>query len=186
LAYFGTLFAVRVPWLEFLRGLLWPRLRLDHDFWMTVVAVLGTTISPYLFFWQASQEVEDTKAEPLREPLLKQPDQGPSALARVRTDTLFGMAVSNLVALAILVTFAATLHASGSVDVGTAAQAAEALRPVAGSWAFGLFAIGVVGTGLLSVPVLAGSAPLPTSYNSTPSRRSSGQPSSTASRQLPS
>ncbi len=158
LAYFGTLFAVRVPWIEFLRGLVWPRWTLDQDAWMTVVAILGTTISPYLFFWQAAQEVEDTKTQPLREPLLKRPHQGADALARIRLDTLIGMGVSNLVALAILVTFASTLHASGTRDVGTAAQAAEALRPVAGTWAFALFAVGVIGTGLLSVPVLAGSA----------------------------
>jgi Mn2+/Fe2+ NRAMP family transporter len=157
LAYFGTLFAVRVSWLELLAGLL-PRWRTSSDFWMMVVAILGTTISPYLFFWQAEQEVEDTKALPLREPLLEAPDQGPSALARIRLDTLLGMAASNLVALAILVTFAATLHTNGSHEIGTAAQAAEALRPIAGTWAFALFSIGIIGTGLLSVPVLAGSA----------------------------
>jgi Mn2+/Fe2+ NRAMP family transporter len=123
-----------------------------------VVAILGTTISPYLFFWQAGQEVEDTKAEPLRQPLLKQPKQASVALARIRVDTLVGMAFSNLVALAILITSAATLHAQGLVHIETAAQAAAALRPVAGSSAFVLFALGIVGTGLLSVPVLAGSA----------------------------
>ena len=158
LAYFGTLLAVRVPWPELLRGLAWPRARLDHEFWTTVVAILGTTISPYLFFWQAAQEVEDTKSEPLREPLLREPRQAAGALARIRIDTLVGMGFSNLVALAIMVTFAATLHARGVTDVGTAAQAAEALRPVAGTWAFALFAVGVIGTGLLSVPVLAGAA----------------------------
>ena len=157
-AYFGTLFAVRVPWGELLAGLVLPRWQSSRDFWMTVVAILGTTISPYMFFWQAAQEVEDTKALPLREPLLESPHQAPDALARIRVDTLLGMAVSNLVALAILVTFAATLHVGGTREIGTAAQAAEALRPIAGVWAFGLFAIGVIGTGLLSVPVLAGSA----------------------------
>lgn len=157
-AYFGTVFAVRVPWSELLAGLVLPRWQSSRDFWMTVVAILGTTISPYMFFWQAAQEVEDTKAQPRREPLLESPRQAPDALARIRMDTLLGMAVSNLVALAILVTFAATLHVGGTQEIGTAAQAAEALRPIAGSWAFGLFAIGVIGTGLLSVPVLAGSA----------------------------
>ena len=157
-AYFGTLVTVRIPWGELVRGLLWPQLSLNRDFWLMGVAVLGTTISPYLFFWQAAQEVEDTKARPSREPLLRAPGQAPQAIARIRADTLVGMAFSNLVGLAILVTSAVTLHAHGLEDVGTAAQAAEALRPVAGTWAFMLFALGIVGTGLLSVPVLATSA----------------------------
>jgi Mn2+/Fe2+ NRAMP family transporter len=123
-----------------------------------VVAILGTTISPYLFFWQAGQEVEDTKAHPQRVPLKGNPKQGPSALARIRLDTLVGMGVSNLVGLAILVTAAATLPTSGIKEVDTAAQAAQALRPLAGDFAFALFALGIVGSGLLSVPVLAGSA----------------------------
>jgi Mn2+/Fe2+ NRAMP family transporter len=123
-----------------------------------VVAILGTTISPYLFFWQAAQEVEDTKAEPVWEPLLKRPAQGPDALRRIQFDTLLGMGFSNLIALAIMTTTAATLHVHGVREVATAAQAAEALRPLAGAGAFTLFALGIVGTGLLSVPVLAGSA----------------------------
>lgn len=157
-AYFGTLATVRIPWGDLLRGLVWPALSVHRDFWLTVVAILGTTISPYLFFWQAAQEVEDTKAHPVSEPLLKKPSQAPEAIARIRADTLIGMAFSNLVGLAILVTSAVTLHAHGVKDIGTAAQAAEALRPVAGTWASALFALGVIGTGLLSVPVLAGSA----------------------------
>ncbi len=158
LAYFGTLATVRMPWVELARGLIWPHWSADRNFWLTVVAIFGTTISPYLFFWQAAQEVEDTKTRPQRRPLLKEPEQGPSALARIRTDTLLGMAFSNLVAIAILASSAVTLHAHGMDEVGTAAQAAEALRPIAGTWAFVLFTLGVVGTGLLSVPVLAGSA----------------------------
>jgi NRAMP (natural resistance-associated macrophage protein)-like metal ion transporter len=158
LAYFGTLFIVPIPWGSLLRNLISPHLTGGHDFWLTVVAVLGTTISPYLFFWQASQEVEDTRADPVRRPLLKAPWQGPDALARIRVDTLAGMGFSNLVSLAILITSAVTLHSRGVSDVGTAAQAAEALRPVAGTQAFLLFAVGIIGTGLLSVPVLAGSA----------------------------
>jgi NRAMP (natural resistance-associated macrophage protein)-like metal ion transporter len=157
-AYFGTLATVHIPWGELLTGLVWPHWSSSRDFWLTVVAILGTTISPYLFFWQAAQEVEDTKTKPLREPLLREPGQAPDALARIRTDTLVGMGFSNLVALAILVTSAATLHAQGLTEVTTAAQAAQALRPVAGTWAFVLFAVGIIGTGLLSVPVLAGSA----------------------------
>jgi NRAMP (natural resistance-associated macrophage protein)-like metal ion transporter len=157
-AYFATACVVHVPWRQFFQGLLWPKLTLDADFWLTVVAILGTTISPYLFFWQAAQEVEDTKAEPRRQPLRDQPSQGPGALARIRLDTLVGMGMSNLVALAILVTAAATLHESGVRNLTSAAQAAEALRPLAGQAAFALFALGIIGTGLLSVPVLAGSA----------------------------
>jgi NRAMP (natural resistance-associated macrophage protein)-like metal ion transporter len=157
-AYFAAVCVVHVAWGEFLRGLLWPHFALSQEFWLTVVAVLGTTISPYLFFWQASQEVEDTKTEPRRRPLRHDPAQGPNALARIRLDTLVGMGVSNLVALAIMATAAATFHVKGIHQLDSAAQAAEALRPIAGSFAFGLFALGIIGTGLLSVPVLAGSA----------------------------
>lgn len=157
-AYFAALLMVHVQWNELLRGLLWPRFSFGRDSWMMVVAVLGTTISPYLFFWQAAQEVEDTKAKPERVPLRRAPGQAPSALARIQLDTVIGMAFSNLVALAILVTAAATLNKSGVHEVDSAAQAAEALRPIAGSFAFAVFALGIVGTGLLAVPVLAGSA----------------------------
>lgn len=157
-AYFAVLFFVKVPWIAFLHGLLIPRLRLDRDFWLVVVAILGTTISPYLFFWQAAQEVEDTKEHPQREPLRDEPTQARSALARIQLDTVVGMGLSNLVALAILVTAAATLWAAGIHEVTSAAQAASALKPMAGSFAFAIFAIGIVGTGLLAVPVLAGSA----------------------------
>jgi Mn2+/Fe2+ NRAMP family transporter len=149
---------VEVPWGELARGLFIPSLSSDVNFWTTVVAILGTTISPYLFFWQASQEVEDIKAVPEREPLVKKPRQGPDALERIRLDTYVGMALSNLVGLAIIVTTAATLHAAGVTDIDTSGQAAEALRPIAGEFAFGVFTLGIVGTGLLSVPVLAGSA----------------------------
>jgi Mn2+/Fe2+ NRAMP family transporter len=127
-------------------------------FWTTVVAVLGTTISPYLFFWQAAQEVEDIRAVAERKPLVKKPRQGADAMQRIRIDTYVGMAFSNLIALAIIITTAATLHASGVTQVETSSQAAEALRPLAGPLAFWLFALGIIGTGLLAVPVLAGSA----------------------------
>lgn len=157
-AYFAAVCVVHVPWLEFLRGLVLPRLTLDRDFWLMVVAILGTTISPYLFFWQASQEVEDTKAKPVEQPLSVAPEQGPRALERIRLDTMVGMGVSNMVALAIMVTAAATLHRAGTTSIDSAAQAAEALRPIAGGAAFALFALGIIGTGLLAVPVLAGSA----------------------------
>jgi NRAMP (natural resistance-associated macrophage protein)-like metal ion transporter len=157
-SYFAVLFVVHFSWFALLKGLVWPALSLDRYFWLTVVAILGTTISPYLFFWQAAQEVEDTKAESVQEPLRRRPKQGPAALARIRLDTAVGMGFSNLVALAILATTAATLHAAGIHAVTSAAQAADALRPLAGRFAFALFAVGIIGTGLLSVPVLAGSA----------------------------
>ncbi len=158
LAYVATVLVVHVPWPAFLKGLLWPTFTHERGFWLMIVAVLGTTISPYLFFWQAAQEVEDTKAVPLEKPLLKDPKQAPAALARIRLDTIVGMALSNVIALAIMVTCAATLHEHSVHSVDTAAQAAESLRPIAGNLAFALFALGIVGTGLLSVPVLAGSA----------------------------
>ncbi|MEO7208187.1 MAG: Nramp family divalent metal transporter [Steroidobacteraceae bacterium] len=157
-AYFAALLVVHVSWIEFARGLVLPTFSKTQDFWMMVVAILGTTISPYLFFWQAAQEVEDTKAHPKQVSLLENPRQGKRALARIQLDTLVGMGFSNLVALAILVTGAATLHASGITQIDTAAQAAEALRPIAGNFAFAVFSVGIIGTGLLSIPVLAGSA----------------------------
>jgi Mn2+/Fe2+ NRAMP family transporter len=157
-AYFGTAMVVKVPWGEVAWGLFVPALSSDGAFWTTVVAILGTTISPYLFFWQASQEVEDIRAIPEREPLVDRPGQGPSALERIRLDTYVGMAFSNLVALAIIITTAATLNAAGVTDIDSAEAAAQALRPVAGPLAFTIFTLGIVGTGLLAVPVLAGSA----------------------------
>jgi Mn2+/Fe2+ NRAMP family transporter len=157
-AYFGTVMVVEIPWAEAARGFFIPTFLPDAAFWTTVVAVLGTTISPYLFFWQASQEVEDIRAEPERKPLVKAPHQEPDAIERIRLDTFVGMAFSNLVALAILFTTAATLHGNGITTIESSTQAAEALRPVAGPFAFALFALGIIGTGLLAVPVLAGSA----------------------------
>jgi NRAMP (natural resistance-associated macrophage protein)-like metal ion transporter len=157
-AYVATVCVVHVQWLEFAKGMLWPRLSFEREFWLTVVAILGTTISPYLFFWQAAQEVEDTKAEPRDRPLREDPAEGPSALARIKLDTLVGMGFSNFVALAILVTAAATLHQAGITQIDSAARAAQALQPIAGHLAVILFSIGIIGTGLLSIPVLAGSA----------------------------
>jgi Mn2+/Fe2+ NRAMP family transporter len=157
-AYFGTLMVIRIPWGTVAWGILVPTFASDGAFWTTVVAILGTTISPYMFFWQAAQEVEDIKTIPERQPLVLKPRQGPDALARIRLDTLVGMALSNLVGLAIMITAAATLQAAGLTTIETSSQAAEALKPIAGSFAFALFTLGIVGTGLLSVPVLAGSA----------------------------
>jgi len=158
LAYFAALCVVHVQWLGLLKGLFWPHVAFTREFWLTVVAILGTTISPYLFFWQAAQEVEDAKSPPRDKPLREDPAAGPGALARIELDTSIGMGLSNLVALAILVTSAATLHQAGISEVGSAAQAAEALRPLAGNLAAALFSVGIIGTGLLSIPVLAGSA----------------------------
>jgi Mn2+/Fe2+ NRAMP family transporter len=152
-AYFGTVMVVNVPWKEAALGFLIPTFSRDATFWTMVVAVLGTTISPYLFFWQASQEVEDIAEVPERQALTKAPRQGPDANERIGIDTYVGMAFSNLVALAIMVTTAATLHAAGKTDIQTSSQAAEALKPVAGEFAFAIFSLGIIGTGLLAVPV---------------------------------
>ena len=131
---------------------------MDKDFISTLVAVLGTTISPYLFFWQASQEAEDLRVKPNRDPLTAAPEQAPAAFERIRLDTCVGMGLSNVVALAVILTTAATLHANGTTDIATSQQAAEALKPVVGEFAFLIFALGIIGTGFLAVPVLAGSA----------------------------
>jgi NRAMP (natural resistance-associated macrophage protein)-like metal ion transporter len=157
LGYFATLAMVHVPWGEVLHGLLVPTFATDARFWSTLVALLGTTISPYLFFWQSSQEVEEIDAVPEREALIRKPRQADSALERIRVDTYTGMAFSNLVALAIIITTAATLHASHITNIQTAAQAAASLQPLAGRYASALFALGIISTGLLAVPVLAGS-----------------------------
>jgi Mn2+/Fe2+ NRAMP family transporter len=157
-AYFATVATVQVPWGEAARGFFIPTFSADPAFWTTVVAILGTTISPYLFFWQASQEVEEVRADPAAKPLVRAPGQAPREFERIRLDTAIGMALSNLVALAIIITTAATLHAHGVTEIETSAQAASALRPLAGDFAFVIFALGIIGTGLLAVPVLAGSA----------------------------
>ena len=124
----------------------------------TIVAVLGTTISPYLFFWQSAQEVEEVDQDPQLKPLKQAPRQAKRAFARIRLDTFLGMAISNVIALAIMIGTASTLHAHGKTDIQTAADAARALEPLAGKFAFLLFSLGIIGTGLLAVPVLAGSA----------------------------
>lgn len=120
--------------------------------------MFGTTISPYLFFWQAAGEVEDEKEDPAAKPLIRAPEQAPVQMARMRIDTLVGMGFSNIIALFIMLTTAATLNAHGVTDIQTSSQAADALRPIAGRFAFAIFALGIIGTGLLAVPVLAGSA----------------------------
>ncbi|MBV9833598.1 MAG: divalent metal cation transporter [Alphaproteobacteria bacterium] len=156
-AYVATLFMVDVDWQAALKSIAWPHVTLDRDTLTTIVAILGTTISPYLFFWQASEEAEDIRVLPRREPLKRAPAQAPAALERIRLDTIVGMGFSNVIALCILITAAAALH--GRVEtIETSAQAAEALKPVAGRYAELVFALGIIGTGLLAIPVLAGSA----------------------------
>ena len=158
LAYVATVLVVDVPLAPLLEGALLPRLSKSGEYAALFVAVLGTTISPYLFFWQASQEVEEQRATHGHEPLREAPEQARAHLRRIKLDTYVGMIYSNLIALCIMLTTAATLHAAGTTEITTAEQAAEALRPVAGQFAFALFALGIIGTGLLAVPVLAGSA----------------------------
>ncbi|GHF58443.1 NRAMP (natural resistance-associated macrophage protein)-like metal ion transporter [Deinococcus metalli] len=157
-AYVATVFVVRVPWGEALRATVWPHLTWQASSVQALVAVLGTTISPYLFFWQASEEVSEMDTHELERPLRVAPEQAPRQFRRIRVDTFVGMAFSNLVAYFIILTTAAVLNARGQTSIQTAAQAAEALRPVAGPFAFVLFAAGIIGTGLLALPVLAGSA----------------------------
>ena len=157
-AYVATVFVVGVPWGEVALALVVPHISLGGDYLTVVVAIFGTTISPYLFFWQAEEEVEEEKEQLGARPLKEAPDQAPYEMERMRLDTLVGMGLSNLVALFIVITTAATLHASGHTDIQTSAQAAEALRPIAGRFTFTVFALGIIGTGLLALPVLAGSA----------------------------
>lgn len=158
LSYVAVVLVVNIDWPRALTAIVVPRFEASREALMMIVAVFGTTISPYLFFWQSSQEVEEIRNHAGAQPLLEAPRQAPRELHRIRVDTFFGMAVSNLVALAIMLSAAATLHAAGRTDIRTSAEAAEALRPVAGEFAFALFSLGIVGTGLLAVPVLAGSA----------------------------
>ena len=157
-AYVGTAFFVKISWGEVLHSTFLPHLSWNKEYLTSLIAVLGTTISPYLFFWQASQEVEDLKCTRGEKPLKRARGQAPFQLGRIRIDTYFGMALSNVVAFFIILTAAATLHAHGQTDVTTAAQAAQALTPLAGKWASTLFVCGIIGTGMLAIPVLAGSA----------------------------
>ena len=157
-AYVATVFVVGVPWGTVAFRLVVPHVEWTTAYFTIVVAVFGTTISPYLFFWQASEEAEEVKDDPAAEPILEAPADGPRQLQRIELDTIVGMGASNLVALFIVLTTAATLNAHGLTNIETSADAAKALRPIAGEFAFAVFALGIVGTGLLAVPVLAGSA----------------------------
>ncbi|MDB5467210.1 MAG: Mn2+/Fe2+ transporter, partial [Phenylobacterium sp.] len=157
-AYVGVALVVGIPWGAVAYRLVAPHIDWTPAYLTTLVAILGTTISPYLFFWQAEEEVEEVKERDGALPLARAPQQARAELKRIRLDTYLGMGLSNVVALFIILTTAATLHAHGVTNIQTSAQAAEALRPIAGQMTFLLFALGIVGTGLLAVPVLAGSA----------------------------
>jgi len=157
LAYVATALVVDTPWGLVARDTFIPTFRLDTDYVVAIVAVLGTTITPYCFFWQSSQEAEDERIDPQAKPLLEAPEQAKPQIGRIRLDTYVGMGYSNIVSLFIIITTAATLNAHGITDIQTSAQAAEALRPIAGQLAFGLFAAGIIGIGMLAIPVLAGS-----------------------------
>ena len=157
-AYVAVALAANVSWSAVLSGIVWPRVPHSSDMLTVIVAVFGTTISPYLFFWQAALEVEEVEANPKAHALKQSPSQAPSQLRRIDIDTYVGMGLSNAIALFIIIATAATLHQSGVLDIETSAQAAEALRPIAGPLAFLLFSLGIIGTGMLAIPVLAGSA----------------------------
>jgi NRAMP (natural resistance-associated macrophage protein)-like metal ion transporter len=156
-SYVAVVFTVHVPWSQALFATFVPHLTFDAAAATALVAVLGTTISPYLFFWQAALEVEELRRRG-GQPLALAPGDAKPQFDRIRTDTVVGMVVSNLIAVFIIYATAATLHATGVTNIQTSSQAAEALRPVAGEFTFAVFAAGILGTGLLAVPVLAGSA----------------------------
>jgi NRAMP (natural resistance-associated macrophage protein)-like metal ion transporter len=158
LSYVVLVLTIQIPWREVAARSLTPHFSLTAAYLTVVVAVFGTTISPYLFFWQASQEVEELDADPDAGALAHAPQGAEEHLRRIKIDTYLGMAFSNIVAFCIILGTAATLNAAGVTDIETSAQAASALRPLAGDFAFLLFALGIIGTGLIAVPVLAGSA----------------------------
>jgi NRAMP (natural resistance-associated macrophage protein)-like metal ion transporter len=156
LSYVVTAFFAHVDWRAALMATLLPRISFSHDSLSALVAILGTTISPYLFFWQAAQEVEEERAEGRN--LRQRKGATDEELRRLRVDVFTGMFVSNFIMYFIILTTAATLHAHGTTHIDTARQAAEALRPLAGKAAYWLFTLGLIGTGMLGVPVLAGSS----------------------------
>ena len=156
-AYVALMFLLPLDWKEIGAGVIGLHPNLTDDAATTIVAIFGTTISPYLFFWQSSQEVEEVDQDDDAHPLIDRPREAPAAIERIRIDTIAGMLASNLIALAIMIATAATLHVHGITNINTAADAASALKPIAGRFAFSLFSIGIIGTGLLAIPVLAGS-----------------------------
>ena len=156
-AYVAVVFTIHLDWHQVGASMVGMGAQLTPAAATVIVAIFGTTISPYLFFWQAAEEVEELDHNPKEKPLTEAPTQARRAFTRIGVDTIVGMLVSNLVALAIMISTAATLHAAGKTDIQTAADAAHALEPIAGKFAFLLFSLGIVGTGLLAIPVLAGS-----------------------------
>jgi NRAMP (natural resistance-associated macrophage protein)-like metal ion transporter len=157
-AYVGVALVVHTPWASVAYHLVVPHISLAPGYLTVVVAILGTTISPYLFFWQAEEEVEEVRERDDAKPLERDPAAAPAEFRRIRWDTYIGMGLSNTVALFIVMTTAATLHAHGISNIQTSSDAAKALAPIAGQFASVVFALGIVGTGLLALPVLAGSA----------------------------
>ncbi|NWB85847.1 NRAMP family divalent metal transporter [Pseudomonas gingeri] len=157
LAYAAVLFTVHIPWEQVALRTVWPHFTPDATAAAVVVAMFGTTISPYLFFWQTSEEVEDMQNPPLNAPLNQDPREARKELQRIRWDTWSGMLYSNITAYFIILATAVTLNVAGVTDINTAAQAASALRPLAGDFAYLLFALGILGVGMIGVPVLAGS-----------------------------
>jgi Mn2+/Fe2+ NRAMP family transporter len=157
LSYAAVLFTVHVPWGEVALRTVWPEMKFDAEAATVVTGVFGTTISPYLFFWQASEEIEDMQRQHAA-PLVRDAPTAGAELRRIRWDTWSGMFYSDATAYFIILATAVTLHGAGVTDIETAAQAASALRPLAGDFAFLLFALGILGVGLIGVPVLAGSA----------------------------
>ena len=158
LAYVAMAFVIKVDWAAALKGTLVPALQWNKDYITTIVAIFGTTISPYLFYWQAAQEVEEINRVPADHALRIAPEQAQRQDRRMKLDTYVGMGFSNLIAFFMIVATAATLHAQGITHIETTSQAASALKPIAGEFAFALFALGIIGTGMLALPVLAGSA----------------------------
>jgi NRAMP (natural resistance-associated macrophage protein)-like metal ion transporter len=157
-AYVATALVVGLPWGQVVFSTLVPHLVWSQAYVVTIVAVLGTTITPYCFFWQSSEEAEEERIDPTAHPLRDAPDEAPAQMSRIRVDTYLGMGFSNVISWFVIITTAATLNANGVTDIQTSAQAAQALRPIAGNFAFVVFAAGIIGIGLLAVPVLAGSA----------------------------
>src|ERR1700761_7418658 len=157
-AYVAMLFMIKLNWAEVGAGLIGLHPDLNQSAATTIVAIFGTTISPYLFFWQSSQEVEEVEQKADEHPLMEAPGEAPKQIARIEVDTITGMLVSNFIAIAIMISTAATLNKAGVTNINTAADAARALEPIAGHFAFALFSIGIIGPGLLAIPVLAGSA----------------------------
>ncbi len=160
-AYVAIMFLLPLDWKAIGAGMIGLHPDLTESAATTIVAIFGTTISPYLFFWQSAQEVEEVEQDAEAHPLIDVPREAQAAISRIRVDTIAGMLASNLIALAIMIATAATLHAHGTTSIDTAAQAASALKPIAGDFAFALFAIGIIGTGLLAIPVLADRRAMP-------------------------